>query len=83
MSFMNIERWLATVLLVIGLISADAQVSKALCMPQVPKAGDVLVAGGEDFNENATNQSEFFDPGTGNWVTTCPASVRGTTKLKL
>ena len=76
MSFMNIERSFGTALLVVGLISAYAQVSQAQCLPQIPKADDVLVTGGEDFNENASKQSEFFDPGTGSWVATCPTNAR-------
>jgi Kelch motif protein/galactose oxidase-like protein len=73
---MNIERRACVALLVIGLTSAYAQVSQAACVPAIAKAGDILVTGGEDFSESASAQSEFFDPGTGAWIATCPTSTR-------
>ncbi len=47
-------------------------VSQAKCVPHVPTHGSVLVTGGEDLNEHAARNTEFFDPASGTWMTSCP-----------
>ncbi len=46
------------------------------CKPHVPKTGDVLVTGGEDFLENESSNTEFFDPASGAWLTGCPSKTQ-------
>jgi hypothetical protein len=72
---MNIKRGFRTGLLAIAVAGAYAGVSQAKCVPHIPKTGDVLVSGGEDVNENAARNTEFFDPGTATWLTGCPTKV--------
>jgi hypothetical protein len=67
---MKIKKVFRNCLVVTAAVGAFAGVSQAECVP--PKAGDVLVTGGEDLNENAAGNTEFFDPGTGTWMTGCP-----------
>jgi Galactose oxidase, central domain len=71
-NIMNIKAVIRTWSVVIVAVAACAGICQAKCVPHVPKAGDVLVTGGEDINENATGNTEFFDPGTGIWMTGCP-----------
>jgi hypothetical protein len=47
-------------------------VSQAKCVPHGPTHGSVFVAGGEDLNELAARNTEFFDPAAGAWKTACP-----------
>lgn len=66
-----------TGLLMIAIIATVPGVSHAKkCTPHVPKAGDVLVTGGEDLNENEASNTEFFDPGSGSWLTGCPSKTQ-------
>ena len=71
MSIKSVFRTCLVVTLTVGACAGVSQ-AKSKCVPHVPKAGDVLVTGGEDINENATGNTEFFDPGTGTWLTGCP-----------
>ena len=71
---MNIEKVWQTCLVVTA-VAAFAGIAQAKCVPHVPKSGDVLVTGGEDLGENASGNTEFFDPGTGTWMTACPTKT--------
>ena len=74
-TFMKIQNVFRTCLLAIAavaLYTGVTQAKPAKCVPHVPKAGDVLVTGGEDVNENATGNTEFFDVKSVTWMTGCP-----------